>query len=257
MTLINLKRGLQVLGYMVRSALTEPGRLVTLCRRFAAMLLDQEFDRTSPIPAAPNALVVGLGSHDIVLPPANLFQPGNQDTGGLLRLVSIAKAIDAKTVFEIGTYNGLTALTLAMNLPTATIHTLDLPRGQAPALPLFAHDHLNLNRFDGRVFDGRPEAERIVQHLGDSAEFDFVSLSRKCDLVYIDGAHSYEYVANDTTRAFEIVSGNGVVVWDDYWRRVPDVMRFLRTHRRDNMYRLPGSRLVAWFSDRALARACR
>jgi hypothetical protein len=221
-------------------------------RSLAAAALDEWFDRTSPIPDLPQELAVEFGRWEITLPPVSLALPGNQSVGGLLHIVSVAKTLGATSVFEVGTYNGLTALTLAMNLPEATIHTLDLAAGEIPALPLFSQDYSNLIQFERRAYEGTPFAKNIASHRGDSATFDFSEFEKSAELVYIDGAHSYDYVSNDSAAAFRIVKERGAIVWDDYWRRVPDVARFLHEHKQPGMFRLPGSRLVVWLSESAL-----
>jgi predicted O-methyltransferase YrrM len=154
-------------------------------------------------------------------------------------------------VFEIGTYNGLTTLTLAVNLPEAKIHTLDLPSGERSRLPILSADEANIAQSGRPLYEGQPAAERIVQHLSDSAAFDYSDFTGRCDLVYVDGAHSAEYLRNDSAAAFEIVAESGIVVWDDYWRRVPTVPEFLDALDLRTLYRLPGSRLVVWMSPDA------
>ena len=223
-------------------------------RALAASARDQRFERASPIPFLPSELENVLGRDEVVLPPASLARPGNQSMTGLLHLVSLGKALDATNVFEIGTYNGLTALTLAMNLPSAVIHTLDLPTDATPALPLFWQDHSNRIRFERLVYEGTPYEERVVAHRGDSAVFDFSQFDASAELVYIDGAHSYEYVSNDSAAAFRMLADIGAIVSDDYWRQVPNVARFLHAHPRPGMYRLGSSRLVVWFTQAALQR---
>lgn len=230
-----------------------PRAVGNVLRLMGSTVRDVQFERASPLPVVPSWLATAIGQYAVLLPARTLLQPGNQALDGLLHLVGLAKAIEARTIFEIGTYNGVTALTLAMNLPQATIHTLDLPPGQMPSLPLFEQDYDNLSGFRERVYAGYAEASRITQHLGDSAEFDFSPFYAGCQLVYVDGAHSLEYVKNDTQAAFAMVSDPGIVVWDDYWRRVPDVPGYLHQLRKPNLYRLPNSRLVVWFSDGALA----
>ncbi len=219
------------LSYVGRLAIQSPRALGNVARSLGGLVLDFEFDESSPIPALPPALLGALRRHDVLLPARRLLGPGNQSYEGLVHLTSLARALDAKTIFEIGTYNGLTALALASNLPSSVVHTL----GLAP---------------DER----RAEAERIVSHYGDSAAFDFSPFRRRCDLVYVDGSHSAEYVANDTRAAFDIVSRAGAIVWDDYWRQIPEVAAFLHgLQQQAPLYRLPGSRLVVWLSDGALA----
>ena len=125
-------------------------------RRVAASLLDLAFERSSPLPV----LVQDAGSSEsdafIVVPPLAMLQPGNQSHQGLVQLVTIARGLGARSVLEIGTYNGLTALTLAMNLPDVVIDTLDLPAGDSAAssLGLGSAEHA-----------GRPELDTASRHL--------------------------------------------------------------------------------------------
>jgi predicted O-methyltransferase YrrM len=46
---------------------------------------------------------------------------GNQDVRGLVYPVSLGKLVNARCIFEIGTYNGFTALTLAGNIEDAVV----------------------------------------------------------------------------------------------------------------------------------------
>jgi hypothetical protein len=213
-------------------------------RRLGAAVRDRRFDLQSPIPSLPHEHLSAMGADSITMPPLRDFAPGNQSPLGLLWLTSIAAAVGVETAFEIGSYNGLTALTLALNLPSATIHTLDLGPTDQPALPLFRDDPLHIVERRSRLYDGSEAAKRIVQHLGDSATFDFSPYYGRCDLVYVDGAHSFEYVQSDSERAFRLVSADGVVVWDGYWYLVPDVPRYLDGLDRRGLYRVPGTRLV-------------
>jgi len=178
---------------------------------------------------------------------------------GLVCLVGLAMALEVSTVFEIGTFNGFTSLTLAMNLPSATIHTLDLPEGATPTLALAPGDSENLGGGRSRVYVGHPEQGRIVQHLDDSATFNFAPWRGACDVVYIDGSHSYDYVASDSRAAREMVAEAGAIVWDDYWRKTPDVVRWLDEMGDAALYRILDTRLVVWLSAGAhtklLARA--
>jgi predicted O-methyltransferase YrrM len=57
-----------------------------------------------------------------------------------------------------------------------------------------------------------------IHHLeANTKDFDFSSLRKKYDLIFIDGDHSYEMVLNDTRKVFkDLVHENTVVVWHDY-----------------------------------------
>jgi predicted O-methyltransferase YrrM len=158
----------------------------------------------------------------------------------------------AHSVFEIGTFTGVSAFALAVNVPQLIVHTLDLPVGRVPALDFEKSDRTFIPLHSRqRVFEGRQEAARIIQHEGDSASFNFSTLGRTFDLVYVDGAHSYDYVANDSRAAFDIVADGGAIVWDDYQPRWPGVVRYLNERTDLSLYRVPGTRLVLWLSEQA------
>ncbi|MEO6965561.1 MAG: class I SAM-dependent methyltransferase, partial [Acidobacteriaceae bacterium] len=222
-------------------------------RDAADLFFYREFLHSSPIPQASNGLLQKLGTPMVTLPPKAYLGDGTQSVEGLCFLVLLAKVLNAHRVFEIGTFTGVTALTLAMNLPTLTIDTLDLPTGNLPVLS-FAHDDKGYIPAQQRhwVFEDKPEAVRITQHEGDSAQFDFSAMGKTFDLVYVDGAHSYDYVANDTKAAFSLVrDAVTAIVWDDYspgWR---GVVRYLNERTDLELYRVPDTRLVLWLSREA------
>jgi len=136
-------------------------------------------------------------------------------------------------LFEFGTFTGLGTLHLAMNaLPGATVHTLDLPPAERGSLNLDWEAAIDDDAI-GKVWRGTQWEPSVVQHLCDSRSFDTSELRGAVDLAFIDGAHSYEFVANDSVKAIEMVRSGGVIVWHDYSRKCPDVQRYLRS--------LPGS----------------
>ncbi len=244
---------LRKLGSTYRYASTAFPDFTSAVREAADLFFYREFLHSSPMPEAPYGLLHRLGVTGVALPPRAFFEDGTQTTEGLAFLVSLAKALDVQRVLEIGTFTGVTALTLTMNLPSLTIDTLDLPAGKLPALSFAQDDRGYLPSAQRRrVFEGESEAERIIQHEGDSARFDFSALGKTFDLVYVDGAHSYDYVANDTKAAFHVVSGSvGAIVWDDYSPGWHGVVRYLNERTDLGLYRVPGTRLVLWLSDGA------
>lgn len=245
---LSRSRLLATTGVLLTLAVRSRPGLVRVVRSMGAELLDQHFDYQSPLPAIERSTCDHSLTDPVLLPPLGALREGNQDVRGLMHLVSLARTVGARTVFEFGTYNGLTAWVLAKNLPRATVHTLDIPPEESPTLRLIGADVANLSHFArDRAYTGTSENSRIVQHLGDSARFDVLPFRGSCDLVYIDGAHSFEYVKSDTEAALRMVAPHGVIVWDDYWRRVPDVPRYLHTRGDLPLVRLPSSRLVACF----------
>jgi predicted O-methyltransferase YrrM len=235
-----------------------PFGLKSLTRRMNILwrqFLNHRFERRSPITVLPETPLTRVYRHEVTLPPRHLLmQPGTQTIDGLFFLVSLAKELEARVLFEIGTFTGLTAWCLARNLPGAEVNTLDIPPRESPLLQLEESD---VHRAGGvpMAYESLQHAGVVRQHWGDSATFDFSSWRGGCDLVYIDGAHSEEYVESDTANALEMISPSGAIVWDDYWRLSPGVVTVLHDRRRDlELFRIPGTRLVVHLAPDARRR---
>jgi len=226
-----------------------------IVRAAGAAVLDYRFEHRSPLPILDQRTLELLRSNEELTFPSPLWAaPGNQSYSGLALLVELGRFLNARHVFEIGTYNGATAWCLARNLPGSEVHTLDLPLESDPALAYGVSDVTNRIPFTRRAYEELPlRGSSVVQHWGDSATFDFAPWRDSIDLVYVDGAHSREYVRADTATAFELVRESGAIVWDDYWRRI-DGVRAVLDEVSAEVFRLPGTRLVAHFAPEALRR---
>lgn len=166
----------------------------------------------------------------------------------IVSLCALARALKPKVIFEIGTLNGYTAFHFAAN-SEADVYTLDLPPGQTGTLNTTIIDRAFMKmheEIEQPVWEAQPEAGRIHQLYGDSAKFDFSRWRGKVDLFFIDGAHSYEYVRNDTLRALECCHQGSLIAWHDYGRcGVNGVTRWV--HRLAEtllLYRIPGGSLA-------------
>jgi predicted O-methyltransferase YrrM len=157
---------------------------------------------------------------------------GNVSLAELAVLNALCRTHRPETIFEIGTFDGRTTLNLAANCD-AQVLTLDLPAGHATKFAVVGADNRYVDkpasgaRFTSAPNCHLPEARRITQLYGDSASFDFTPWHGKMDLVFVDGAHSYDFVINDTRVALRLLKpAGGVIVWHDYgvW---PDVAKAL------------------------------
>lgn len=138
----------------------------------------------------------------------------------LAYLALLTAAIQPKTVFEIGTFRGRTALNFAINAPEdSVVYTLDLPPNERSG------DTSNLHSADREIvqrsitgidYTGKPESRKIKQLYGNSLTFDFRPFYGSSDLVFVDGAHHYEAVRSDTLNALKIVKRGGIVLWHDF-----------------------------------------
>lgn len=139
----------------------------------------------------------------------------------LLSLVLLCRALQPRTIFEIGTFVGYTSLHMALNTPDdARIFTLDLPpANRDTTLRTTATDHKLIDQeIEAAVFEGTPVADKVQRLYGDSATFDYSEWHDGVDLFFVDGAHSYDYVRSDTEAAFRCVRPGGVIAWHDYGR---------------------------------------
>jgi hypothetical protein len=65
------------------------------------------------------------------------------------------------------------------------------------------------------IFSKNLEGLRTIEH--NSMTFDFSSLNKKFDLIFVDGDHTYEGVLSDTKNVFDLRKGpDSVIVWHDY-----------------------------------------
>jgi len=169
-----------------------------------------------------------------------------------MALLAILVAEAPKVVLEIGTFMGRTTRQMAENLETATIHTVDLPVSFSathdPEKELSEEDFRLINRrVVGREFKNHACADRIIQHYGDTASWDFREAGHPT-FYFIDGSHTYEYCKNDSEKSFSLAVEDSVFLWDDCDENHPGVVRFLSECRRQGMdiKRISGTRIAYW-----------
>lgn len=132
------------------------------------------------------------------------FSWWNIDANSLAVLTTLAVARDAKSIFEFGTYKGVTTRQLAESCASAEVVTLDFPPSpDAHFVP-------------GEAFRNTAASERISQQYGDAKSFDFSPYLGRMDLVFVDAGHEYQDVRTDTENALLLARPGALVVWDDY-----------------------------------------
>lgn len=150
------------------------------------------------------------------------FRQGNLTLYELFCVCTIVKAFTPSKIFEIGTFDGLTTLHLALSSSdNCEIHTLDLPKEEIGNIDFTLaggdKELVMKEGFEiGSQYRNHPAAKKITQHYSDSAKFEFEKYLNEFNLVFIDGAHSYDYVRSDTENSLKMVKPGGIILWHDY-----------------------------------------
>jgi hypothetical protein len=147
-------------------------------------------------------------------------------------ILALAIAQQPLGVLEIGTFWGSTTANLARNLPAAKIHTIDLPLDEGEVMESIAGQpvndlHLIQSRQVGKAFRGTDVEDRITQHFGDTAKFDYSIIADPLSFFMIDGSHTYEYAKSDTLVCLALAKGPSTLVWHDCNQWQPGVTKWL------------------------------
>jgi glycosyltransferase involved in cell wall biosynthesis len=137
------------------------------------------------------------------------------DTRAVLTLLVHASP---KRVLEIGTALGHTTANFTRwTSDDAQVFTIDLVRGMGRARP---------GAFEqGVEVPGHAEWGRFANHFGaahkaffitaDTMTYDFSRIA-PLEFVFVDGAHDFEHVVNDSRKAYEALAVGGWLVWHDF-----------------------------------------
>jgi predicted O-methyltransferase YrrM len=184
---------------------------------------------------------------------------GNLSIEELCKICLIVSYFKPKSVLEIGTYNGMTTLQIALNAPTdCTTYTLDLPSesNHITQFPTSTIDRYVINEFrdrfgtsTGSYFKNRNDL-KIVQLYGDSVTFNYQIIENPVDIILIDAAHDFKSKKIDSENAFKLISEGGVIIWDNYNDVLnPDVTKCLLEISKDyQLFHLRNTMLVVYWN---------
>jgi predicted O-methyltransferase YrrM len=146
-----------------------------------------------------------------------------------IALVLLLKRTDARSIFEFGTYKGVSITQLALNAPNARIFTLDLPEhSTSTAYDIRFQKDAVIAREMGKGGLVPPDVRPRITFLKcDSAIFDETPYREQIDFVFVDGAHNMDYVRNDSEKGWRMLRPGGIMVWHDFVPADPDVVRYL------------------------------
>lgn len=114
-------------------------------------------------------------------------------------LSMISKLVNPKTILEIGTYTGYSALCLAEGMSSeGTLHTIDINE--------------ELYDFQRKYFDKSPYGNQIVQYLGNALEI-IPEIEDSFDLVFIDA--DKENYTNYFHAVIDKLNSGGIILSDN------------------------------------------
>lgn len=135
------------------------------------------------------------------------FLEGSSLVTDFALLKGICKKFNVEDYLEIGTWRGESAANVApfvkncitINLPDETMRKNGMDEKYISMHRYYSKKHSN-----------------IVHIEADSQSFDFSSLNKKFDLIFLDGDHHYQSIVNDTKNAMNLLKdNNSMIVWHD------------------------------------------
>lgn len=177
---------------------------------------------------------------------------GNISTSELTFICKLIREKEPKKIFEIGTFDGRTAVNMTANAKNVVVYTLDIPTNYVgnSKFKIEEDDKTYIIKNEsGTCFKNTRYQDRIIQLYGDSGNFDFSQWLGTIDIVFVDGSHAFEYVVNDAQIAISLVRPDGMVLFHDYGGTWPGVTRalndlFLTNQRFREMRHINGTSLA-------------
>jgi hypothetical protein len=255
-TLVDGLRGLNIAALQIAAGRREETwSYLSSCVQQCDALLRRGLPARDPIQQLRKTSTFELEA-DTLRIPCLLHDGGGTRLEELVYLAAAARLLQPRKIFEIGTFKGRTTSVFALNAPDAQILTLDLPPDYSPESGHYIPSDAELVRTRNPVeFISKYGVEGQCQRiLSDSKQFDPRPHAGTVELAFIDGAHTYDYVKNDTEKTALMMAPRGLVFWHDYggkgrFRGITDYLHEL--HGKFPVYRISGTTL-AWTTELAL-----
>lgn len=172
----------------------------------------------------------------------------------MMCIIAAIRIVQAKKIFEIGTFRGNTTLHMALNSDeNSEIYTLDADEETIASMGMTKMYEWR-NHFPPE-YDGCQVDHKIHQMTGNSQKFDFNPYVGQIDLMLIDADHSYLGVMSDTNNALEVVKSTGCIAWHDYLNPTTSGNTFYLDELSDeiDLFHIEDTTTVLHFRDQRVA----
>lgn len=243
---------------------------------FLSIVLVIVESRADMIDIRPKSIFMLCEKRGLISSPYMQFFPsseiGSISTIEASLLIAFLRISNPKIIFEFGTFLGYTTTIFAMNSSRDShVYSLDLPSDDNNFENFKVQDILisgrendtylsSIQRNLGEVYINllqEPFREKITLLKVDSNLFDFDDLcaqNQLVDFIFVDGGHDYNTALNDSRKALEAISKNGLVVWHDYGSKLhTDVTGVVdEISHRYHIFRIQGTSLAFYTNDEEL-----
>jgi len=202
---------------IIKTLVTNPKSILTVLEHtdnFRKLIQQKHKDFSSGLPVL-NILDLFPGMNETVSPYS--FLDGTSLPSDLALLKLLARTFPECMYLEIGTWRGESVANVAS--VAKECYTINLPDDEMRSRGL-PEKYIQLHRF---FSENLPNVKHIQHH---SSTFDFASMEKKFDLIFVDGDHHYDQVKTDTRQVFKLLRNeNSIIVWHDYARN-PEQVRY-------------------------------
>ena len=160
------------------------------------------------------------------------YKPLHGESSVYWILASLIKKYNPDFILEFGTSQGAGTIVLAhYSNSFCKIFTIDITKEMGLSLNSPQAEETQMLPVVGCLIDQFNLRHKVIQLICDSKQLEWGMLP-SCDIAFIDGNHTYDYVKYDTELAF---SSSDIIVWHDY--QLPDVKKavdeFIQEEKKD------------------------
>jgi hypothetical protein len=142
----------------------------------------------------------------------------------------LVKVSKAKKIVEIGTYTGLSALSLKYNLPDVTVTTFDIIEWNKLGIP----SHFVPSDFDSA--NTSPPLKQVVADLSKDKYFEkYFNLLNDADIIFLDAPKDdkFEYTMAEKFKRLDSKNFKLLIVNDIQWINMIDFWRTIKSPKLD------------------------